>query len=111
MELRVQNTPLQNQHQLIINHTGQVQHTTRVRVAEALREAIEHLPLLQSQVIAQVLLREVAVAATEAVEAVAEAADLRTQVVRVAQEVQVVRAAAAAAAAVVVQDHLRAEDN
>ena len=105
MELRVQNTPVQNQHQVIINHTEQVQHTTGVRVAEVLREVTEHLPLQQNQVIARVLLREVAVAVTEVVEAVAEAAVRRTrEVLLAAQEVR-------AAAVVEVQDHHQEEDN
>ncbi len=109
MELRAQNTPLQKQHQVIINHTEQVQLTTEVRVVAVLREATEHRPLLQSQVI--VLLRKVAVAATEAVEVVAEAAAPRIREVLVAQEVPVVRVVRAAEVVVEVHGHLRAEDN
>ena len=106
MQLRVQDTPLQNQHQVTINHTGQVRHTTEVLAAQVLREVTEHLPLLQSQVIVQVLLREVA--ATKVAEVAAEAVALRTQEVQVVQEVQV---AQAAEVVVVVPDHLLEEDN
>lgn len=107
VQLRVQDTPLQNQHRAITKHTDQVQHTTGVRVAEVLREVTEHLPLLQSQVIAQVHLREVAVAVTEAVEAVAEVAVHHTPEVRVVQEVLVVLVAEV----VEVQVHRQEEDN
>ena len=106
---QVRDTPLQNQHQVIINHTDQVQHITEVRVREVLREVTERLPLQQNQVtVPAVLLREVAGAAIEAVGAVAGVVVHHSPEVREAREVRGVRVAEAAVA---VQDHLREEDN
>jgi len=99
--------PVLNRHQVITNPIDQVQHITEVQAAEVLQEVTELLHLLPSQVIAQALLQEVAVVATEAAEVVVGAAALRTQEVQAVLGVQEVLVAEV----VVVQDHLQAEDN